>query len=143
MSVHDETWDKCCKCGKTQTGNNQSYHDRGDCVAETTHFNHSLEILREKIEEIIPDYKAIAERLWEILDDIDTASDHYKPDNNDKYVRYVYAKVKEKDKYMSSPDGHTLKAIPKNKMPVVEDLDPMTRWFKDAWQIEKDNDSQK
>ena len=81
-------------------------------------------------------YKLIAERLWGILDDIDTAFDHYKPDMKDRFVNYVNEKSKERSSYANSLDGQTLTF---NKdIPVLEDLDPMCGWFKDAWRIEKE-----
>jgi hypothetical protein len=76
----------------------------------------------------------IARRLWELLDDIDTAFDHYKPDMKDPFVNYVDHKCRERYDYMDS-DGYNLK--PKIDLPVEEDLDPMCKWFKDAWRIEK------
>ena len=81
-------------------------------------------------------YKLIAERLWSILDDIDTAFDHYKPDTKDKFVNYVNEKCQDRFGYGFSEDGYVLTW--NNNVPVIEDLDPMCRWFKDAWRIEKD-----
>lgn len=80
-------------------------------------------------------WKLVATRLWGILDDIDTGFDHYKPNMNEKFVKYVSAKVLERQKYMQSKDGQTLEFV---GIPIIEDLDPMCKWFKDAWQIEKD-----
>lgn len=81
-------------------------------------------------------YKLIAERLWGILDDIDTAFDHYKPDMKDRFVNYVNEKSKERSLYANSLDGQTLTF--NNNIPIIEDLDPMSKWFKDAWLIEKE-----
>lgn len=81
-------------------------------------------------------YKLIAERLWGILDDIDTAFDHYKPDMKDKFVNYVNKKCQDRFDYGVSEDGYVLTW--NNNIPIIEDLDPMTRWFKDAWHIEKE-----
>lgn len=83
------------------------------------------------------DYRLIAHRLWEILDDIDTAFDHYKPDMKDKFVIYVQHKCVERQKYGTSKDGYTLEFVDKKDIPILENLDPMCRWFKDAWRIEK------
>ena len=80
-------------------------------------------------------YKLIAERLWAILDDIDCGVDHYKPELDDKFVNYVIEKSKERGWYANSLDGQTLTF--NEDIPVVEDLDPMCKWFKEAWIIEK------
>jgi hypothetical protein len=146
MSVEDETCDRptCDYCSCIISYGDYSAHRGGKCILDKK-IAKSLDgkklsvVVAKTVDDILPDYKLIAERLWMILDDIDTASDHYKPNNNDKYVQYIYAKVKEKNDYMYSPDGYKLEAIPKCKIPVIEDLDPMTRWFKDAWKIEKEN----
>jgi len=81
-------------------------------------------------------YKLIAERLWGILDDIDTAFDHYKPDMKDRFVYYVNEKSKERGLYANSLDGQTLTF--NEDVPIIEDLDPMSKWFKDAWLLEKE-----
>ena len=81
-------------------------------------------------------YKLIAERLWNILDDIDTANDHYKPDMNNYFASYVDVKIRDRFQYATDNDNTGLKF---NKdIPILENLDPMTRWFKEAWEIEKD-----
>jgi hypothetical protein len=85
------------------------------------------------------DYRIIAHRLWELLDDIDTAFDHYKPDMKDKFVNYVQHKCVERQIYGSSKDCYTLEFVSKDEIPILDKLDPMCRWFKDAWIIEKDN----
>lgn len=51
--------------------------------------------------------REIAEKLWCLLDDIDTATDIFKPDNNNKFVQYVYKKIGERFKYLKS-DGYNL-----------------------------------
>jgi hypothetical protein len=79
-------------------------------------------------------YKLIAQRLWNILDDIDTAFDHYKPDMQNNFVNYVNHKCRERGEYANSLDGQTLTFT--KDVPVEEDLDPMCKWFKEAWQIE-------
>jgi len=83
-------------------------------------------------------YKLIAERLWSILDDIDTAFDHYKPDMKDNFVNYVNEKCQDRFSYGFPEDGYVSTFTWNNNVPVIEDLDPMCRWFKDAWRIEKD-----
>ena len=82
-------------------------------------------------------YKLTAERLWSILDDIDTAFDHYKPDMKDRFVNYVYEKCRERGLYANSKDGQTLTFV--KEIPVINGADPMCRWFRDAWTIEKKN----
>lgn len=84
------------------------------------------------------DYRIIAHRLWELLDDIDTAFDHYKPNMNDKFVNYVHKKCVERQIYGCSEDGYNLNFVNKENIPIFEKLDPMCRWFKDAWRIEKE-----
>lgn len=79
-------------------------------------------------------WELMAKRLWELLDDIDTAFDHYKPEMKNSFVNYVNHKSRERYDYMESNDGQTLQ--PK-EIPTVEDLDPMCKWFKGAWKIEK------
>jgi hypothetical protein len=82
------------------------------------------------------DYKLIAKRLWSILDDIDTAFDHYKPNTKDGFVNYVNIKCRERSFYANSFDGQNFTFV--EDVPIIEDLDPMCKWFKDAWKIEKD-----
>ena len=48
-----------------------------------------------------------AECLWEILDDISTAGDAFKPDLNDPFVKYVLDKCEQKNKHFDS-DGYNL-----------------------------------
>lgn len=81
-------------------------------------------------------YKLIAERLWSILDDISCAFDHYKPDMNNNFVNYVSKKCEEKGWYANSLDGQNLTF--KKEIPIIDNLDPMCKWFKDAWNIEKE-----
>ena len=47
------------------------------------------------------------EKLWQLLDDIDTASDMFKPEQTGFY-KYVMAKAEERHKYLVS-DGYTLR----------------------------------
>ena len=80
-------------------------------------------------------WKDISYGLYKILDDIDTASDHYKPEKS-KYSHYVTEKVMEKGKYMWS-DGYNV--FPRDSFPVesTEKADPATEYFKDCAKIEK------
>lgn len=56
---------------------------------------------------LVLDYKAAAEALWEILDDIDTVSDMVK--GNDAGYRDMVEKLqKKRNDWMYSADGHTL-----------------------------------
>ena len=60
------------------------------------------------------EYKEIAEELWSLLDDIDTASDMFKPCTLDSYkafYEYAMQKCIERGKYMESKDGYTLEKI--------------------------------
>ena len=49
------------------------------------------------------------EALWQLLDDIDTASDMFKPEKNSFY-NYTMRKVAERFKYLSS-DGYKLSEL--------------------------------
>ena len=60
------------------------------------------------------DWKTKAENLWGILDDIDTASDMFKPSDEKSYKAffdYTMKKCSERGKYMNSLDGQTLTAV--------------------------------
>lgn len=49
-----------------------------------------MELAQDKLIDItIGDYRDQAEYLWELLDDIDTASDMFKPQDLDSYERYL------------------------------------------------------
>ena len=58
------------------------------------------------------DFRAIAEELWKILDDISTASDRFKPTDEKTYKMfydYTIRKIEERSKYFNSiDDGQTL-----------------------------------
>ncbi len=54
-------------------------------------------------------YKLIAHELWDLLDDIDTYGDMFKPEQG-AYFRAVNRKVLKRFKYMTS-DGYTIKPI--------------------------------
>ena len=60
------------------------------------------------------EWKDIAYVLWALLDDIDTASDMFKPTMNNFY-KYAMSKVEERFKQMGS-DGHDL-FVCKNRPP--------------------------
>lgn len=83
-------------------------------------------------------WEVIARGLYKILDDIDTASDHYKPEKS-KYSHYVMKKVREKGDYMWS-DGYEV--FPRDFFPVEpgEKADPMIEYFEDCAIIEKSYD---
>ena len=51
-------------------------------------------------------WKAIAEALWGLLDDVDTAGDMFKPPINN-FFKYVIRKSEERHKYLHS-DGYEL-----------------------------------
>ena len=53
------------------------------------------------------DYKKIAEKLWSLLDDIDSAGDCFHPEQTN-YFNYVNKKTDERHKLMQS-DGYNLK----------------------------------
>jgi hypothetical protein len=56
------------------------------------------------------DFRKIAEELWQLLDDIDTASDMFKPTNEVGYrnfYNYAMRKQGERFKYLKS-DGYKL-----------------------------------
>ena len=57
------------------------------------------------------EYKEIAENLWQLLDNIDTASDVFKPSTPESYklfYEYTMKMCVERGKYMQSLDGYTL-----------------------------------
>jgi calcineurin-like phosphoesterase family protein len=51
------------------------------------------------------DWQKAAEELWKLLDDIDTGTDIFKPNNNDKFTQYVYKKVAQRFNVLKS-DGY-------------------------------------
>jgi hypothetical protein len=55
-------------------------------------------------------WQEIAEALYGLLDDIDTADDMFKEDS-EAYRKYAYKKQTEKNQYMYSPDGYCLKRV--------------------------------
>lgn len=55
-------------------------------------------------------FREMAEKLWGLLDDIDTASDMFKPSDEKSamaFYRYVMSKQSERHKYLKS-DGYKL-----------------------------------
>lgn len=158
MSIHDETWDKCRWCKQTVKTWHGDFHDLKICLIypNWNDYNRRFETMNNNLEKkddskigyeqtcCDKDYEydspestnweLMAKRLWGLLDDIDTAFDHYNPNMNDKFVNYVDKKCRQRQEYMISLDGQTLSPL---EIPIIEDLDPMCRWFKDAWRIEK------
>jgi hypothetical protein len=63
-----------------------------------------------------------AEKLWQLLDDIDTASDMFKPEKN-AFFGYAMRKAEERGKYIFSPDGYRLVATQRNES---ESVAPVT-----------------
>ena len=64
-------------------------------------------------------YDVVSRALWDLLDDIDTYSDMFKPDDLKPYELFykkVMEKVKERHKYMES-DGHDLTLILGDQQP--------------------------
>lgn len=56
-------------------------------------------------------WKARAEALWQLLDDIDTGSDMFKPHDEKSYkafYEYAMARAERRHKYLHSPDGYKL-----------------------------------
>lgn len=62
-------------------------------------------------------YKDIAEKLWQLLDDIDTIDDIVKS-NEKAYRDNIRKKVAERFKYLSS-DGYNLRKLKKKEIPSV------------------------
>ena len=60
-----------------------------------------------ELKEFREEGKSIEERLWQLLDDIDTAGDMFKPEVTE-YFKYVVKKSEERHKYLIS-DGFTLR----------------------------------
>jgi hypothetical protein len=60
------------------------------------------------------DWQNKAEKLWQLLNDIDTASDMFKPHDEKSYKAffdYTMKKCQERGKYMNSLDGQTLTSV--------------------------------
>jgi hypothetical protein len=98
---------------------------------------HTDDILELQTSPVI-DWEFIARGLYQILDDIDTASDHYKPEKS-MYTHYVMEKVREKSNYMWS-DGYDI--FPRDSFPIRQIVtnDPMVDYFTDCWEIESSYD---
>jgi len=89
------------------------------------------------------EWEKIARGLYEIIDDISTSFDHYKPnqynlDNCLHCLRYISIKCKESGKFMYSDDGYSLLPVADQYLPKEDNINPMEKWFKEAWEIEKD-----
>lgn len=80
-------------------------------------------------------WETVAKGLYKILDDIDTASDHYRPEKS-MYTHYVMEKVREKSNYMWS-DGYDI--FPRDSFPIRQIVtnDPMVDYFTDCKKIEE------
>ena len=64
-----------------------------------------------ELEGSVSKWEARAEALWKLLDDIDTASDMFKPSDLTSYkafYRYVMKKAEDRHEYLRSLDGQTL-----------------------------------
>jgi hypothetical protein len=88
------------------------------------------------------DWEQIAKGLWMLLDDISTSYDHYRPNEFSlrtcmQCLNYISSKTKDRNHYMYSPDGYELVPYGVNELPKIDDTDAMTRWFRDAWKIER------
>jgi hypothetical protein len=75
-------------------------------------------------------YYEKAEKLWQLLDDIDTASDIFKPRDEASYkafYNYTMRKCEERGKYLHSLDGYTLEApeVTKYNLTVEENFKKM------------------
>lgn len=80
-------------------------------------------------------WKHIAHGLYRILDDISTASDHYKPENT-KYTNYIYKKLEKVNNYMWS-DGYSVYG--KTKLPVEEYTNnPMEDYFLETYEVDQE-----
>lgn len=61
-----------------------------------------------KVEDVEPDWQHIAEELWQLLDDIDTAADIFKPatiPSWQTYFGYVTKKHEQRFEYITSNVG--------------------------------------
>ncbi len=141
MSVFDEYRETCKKCGRVICDwNDPDQHVDGRCEKMIDAYKYidkdfvnRIQTLSEQTKPV--NWEHMAKRLWHLLDDIDTAFDHYKPNMKDSFIHYVNHKCRERQDYMVSHDGQTLQ--PRPEILPEEDLDPMCKWFKDAWGIEK------
>ena len=78
---------------------------------EGNQHDYSIEDFREfqELEQALAELKQFREsetteeKLWQLLDDIDTASDMFKPEQTEFY-KYVMAKAEEHHKYLVSDD---------------------------------------
>lgn len=75
-------------------------------------------------------WEQIAEGLWKLLDDIDTASDMFKPEKNNFY-KYAMKKCEERSKYGHSPDGYELRF---NTRTAPIDVEVIINEFKALWE---------
>lgn len=76
-----------------------------------------------------------AEKLWQLLDDIDTASDMFKPHDEKSYKQffdYTMKKCRERGKYINSLDGYTLTSVEQEKYDreVKQRINYLSEWEK-------------
>lgn len=69
-------------------------------------FNASCDVGHTQVQTSEVVWKYIAERLWSLLDDVDTAGDMFKPPINN-FFKYVIGKAEKRHKYLHS-DGYSL-----------------------------------
>lgn len=67
-----------------------------------------------KEELTIENWKCIAKELWKLLDEIDTASDMFKPEFNNFY-RYAMVRVEKRHEFMKS-NGYDLFPVKYSKV---------------------------
>lgn len=67
-----------------------------------------------KEEITLENWEYIAKELWKLLDDIDTASDIFKPES-DSFYEYAMEKVRKRSQFMKS-DGYDLTPIEYSKV---------------------------
>ena len=71
--------------------------------------------------------REIAEKLWDLLDNIDTASDRFKPSDGSAYrwfYNYAMKQVEQRHSLMKS-DGYTLALLGESPKPQPEGRPPM------------------
>ena len=82
---------------------------RKDLESKMQNPKFKIEYLQSKLleaEKQVEERTNIAELLWQLLDDIDTAGDMFKPEITEHF-KYVNKKHKQRHKYISS-DGYKL-----------------------------------
>lgn len=79
--------------------------------------NYNSQDSKLKTKPVEVDEKSIEAKLYQIIDDIDTASDIYKS-NYEGFAKYCQKKIKEAHQYIHSPDGFRLVYTISNNPPV-------------------------